>query len=102
MRTIALETFKIINKKSPFFIQDLIEIKNTNYNFRYVNTAVVPQPRTTSYGKKSFRYEAARIWNSLPNEARQMTSFDQFKNYVNSWCGGQKCYCSSCKFHAVL
>ena len=99
MRTIALESFKIMNKISPCFLHDLIEIKNNTYNFRYVNTAVVPQPRTTSYGKKSFRYEAAKIWNSLPNEARQMTSFGQFKNYIDSWCGGQKCFCSSCKFH---
>ena len=102
MRTIALETFKIISKKSPLFIQDLVVIKNSTYNFRYVNTAEVPRPRTTTYGKRSFRYEAAQVWNSLPNEARAMTSFDQFKNYINSWCGGQKCNCSACRFHAVL
>jgi hypothetical protein len=35
MRTIALETFKIINKKKPLFIQDLVIIKNNSYNFRY-------------------------------------------------------------------
>jgi hypothetical protein len=82
MRTIALETFKIINKKSPLFSQDLVIIKNYSYNFRYMNTAEVPRPRTSNYGKKSFRYEAAQVWNSLPNEARIMTSFDQFKKYM--------------------
>ena len=102
MRTIALETFKIINKKCPLFLQDLVVIKNNNYNFRYMNTAEVPRPKTTAYGKKSFRYEAAQVWNSLSNEARTMTSFDQFKNYINSWCGGQKCNCNACKFQPVL
>ena len=87
MHTIALETFKIINKKSPLFIQDLVIIKNNSYNFRYTNTAEVPRPRTSNYGNKSFRYEAAQVWNSLPNEARIMTK------YINSWCGGQKCAC---------
>ena len=91
MRTIALETFKIINKKSPLFIQDLVIIKNNSYNFRYTNTAEVPRPRTSNHGKRSFRYEAAQVWNSLPNEARIMNSFDQFKKYIHSWCGGQKC-----------
>ena len=89
IRTIALETFKIRNKKSPLFIQDLVIIKNNSYNFKYTNTAEVPRPRTSKYGKRSFRYEAAQVWNSLPNEARIMTSFDQFKKYINSWCGGQ-------------
>jgi hypothetical protein len=31
MRTIALETFKIIHKKSPLFLQDLVTIKNNIY-----------------------------------------------------------------------
>jgi hypothetical protein len=86
MRTIALETFKIINKKGHLFIQDLVIIKNNSYNFRHTNTgtAEVPRPRTSNYGKKSFRYEAAQVWNSLPNEARIMTSFDQFKKYTSA------------------
>jgi hypothetical protein len=31
-----------------------------------------------------------------------MSSFDQFKNCISDWCGGEKCFCSSCKFQAVL
>ena len=102
MRTIALETFKIIHKKSPLFLQDLVTIKNNIYNFRYINTADSPRPRTTKHGKNSFRYEAARLWNTLQSEVRNMSSFDQFKNYISDWCGGEKCFCSSCKHQAVL
>ena len=39
LRTIAVETFKIINKESPVFLQDLVCKKNNSYNFRYTNTA---------------------------------------------------------------
>jgi hypothetical protein len=42
---------KIINKKSPLFMQDLVIIKNNSYNFRYTNTAEVPRPRTSNYQK---------------------------------------------------
>jgi hypothetical protein len=31
-----------------------------------------------------------------------MTSFDPFKKYINSWCGGQKCTCSACRIQPVL
>ena len=74
MRAIALETFKIIHKKGPLFLQDLVTIKNNIYNFRYINTA-----DTAKYGKNSFRYEAARLWNTMSSEVRNMPSFDQFK-----------------------
>jgi hypothetical protein len=102
MRTIALETFKIIHKKSPLFLQDLVTIKNNIYNLRFINTVDIPRPRTAKYGKNSFGYEAARIWSTLSNEVRNMSSFDQFKNYISDWCDGEKCFCSSCKFQAVL
>jgi hypothetical protein len=31
-----------------------------------------------------------------------MSSFDQFKNYISDWCGGEKCFCRSCKFQVVM
>jgi hypothetical protein len=31
-----------------------------------------------------------------------MSSFEQFKDYISEWCGGEKCFCSSCKYQAVL
>ena len=74
MRTMALETFKILNKSNPEFIKNIITIKENSYNFRYQNTVDV-----TRYGKKSFSYEAAILWNSLPNHARSLSTFGQFK-----------------------
>ena len=72
MRTIALDTFKIVDNKCPLLIQELVVIKN--YNFRYVNTAEVPRLHTATYGMNSFRYEAARVWNSR-SQMRQEKRF---------------------------
>ena len=65
-----LKTYRIIYKTSPGFIHDIVKIKQNSYNFRYNNTADIPRPRTTRYGRKSFSYEAARpgkepfnLWN---------------------------------------
>ena len=68
LRCIAAEAYKCIYNLSSDYIKDLLELKQSSYNFRYENTAKVPKVRTTAYGKKSFRFEAARVWNSLPNE----------------------------------
>ena len=35
--TIAIETFKIVNKNSPLYLHDLITIKQSNFSFRYQN-----------------------------------------------------------------
>jgi hypothetical protein len=34
IRTIAIETVKIIHRKSPQYLHDLIDIKARSYNFR--------------------------------------------------------------------
>ena len=72
LRTIALETYKCINNSAPKYIRDLVNLKQSSYSFRFENTLQIPTVRTVAYRQKSFRFEAARVWNSLPNELRKI------------------------------
>ena len=51
MRTMALETYKIINKLAPVCLHDLVHMKNSKYSFRYNNILEIPQIKSTRYGK---------------------------------------------------
>ena len=94
LRAMALETYIIIYKTSPVFIHDIVKIKQNSYNFRYNNTPDIPRPRTR-YGK--VWYEAARLWNSLPDQARNLSTFGTFKNCISTGCFSENCFCSSCR-----
>ena len=76
MRTMALETFKIVNKSSPEFIQNIIKIKENSYNFRYQNTVDLDKEQQGMV-KKSFSYRAATLKNSLPNHEKSLSTFGQ-------------------------
>ena len=78
------------------YIRDLVTVKITNYSFRYENTLQVPTVRTTTYGQRSFRFEAARVWNSLPNEMRKMSEYKEFERLVRTWTG-PNCGCAICR-----
>ena len=93
IRTIAIETFKIGNKTIPLYLHDLITIKQSNFSFRYQNTASIPLTRSTRYGIKTFKYFAVKTWNELPNHFRLENSFKQFKNLINSWNGSPRFLC---------
>jgi hypothetical protein len=95
MRTIAQEIHKIVHKKGPVYLHDLVTIKNNNYHFRYTNTAQVPQVKTTNYGSRSFRSSAPKLWNSLPQHFRDEANFSHFKSLINAW-DGETCSCSFC------
>jgi len=95
MRTISIETFKIINKETPQYLDDLVTLKNNKYNFTYSSIPHIQTVKTTRYGFNSFRYNASKIWNELPDHLRKETSFHQFKSLINSW-NGSSCHCSFC------
>ena len=79
----ACEVFKItcINKMSPEYINDLVEIKTSTYNFRVEKQAEGPRVNTARYGLRSFRSEAAWVWNRLLNEVRVAESYPQFRSF---------------------
>ena len=83
LRTIALETYKCINNTAPKYIRDLVNLKQSSYSFRYENTPQIPTVRTVAYGQKSFRFEAPRVWNSLPNELRKVSAFKDFERLAS-------------------
>jgi hypothetical protein len=87
IRTMAMETYKVVNKLDPVCLHDLVNMKNSIYAFRYSNILDVPQVRTTRYGKKSFMFAAATLWNDLPNHFRTENSFNHFKSLIQSWNG---------------
>jgi hypothetical protein len=46
MRTMALKTYKIINKLAPVCLHDLVHMKNSKYSFGYNNILEIPQIHT--------------------------------------------------------
>ena len=97
LRTMASETFKILNNMSPPVLSNLVRLReNTVYNFRYNNILQVPRVSTSKFGKKSFSYAAAVLWNSFPDEFRKVSNFNQFKALISNWNGGD-CKCSLCR-----
>ena len=97
IRLIAMETFKILHKLTPAYLHDLVTYIESRYSFRYDNLADLPRVRTARHGKSTFRYEAATVWNSLPNELRKVEDFGEFRRLVHTW-SGSSCKCSMCKF----
>ena len=69
---------------SPAYLKELVNFKSSQYNFRKQDLASLPRLNGTRYGLRSFRYEAVKIWNSLPNKVRTAYSYPQFKRLLYS------------------
>ena len=95
IRSMALETFKIINNMAPPVLNDLVFKRDSCYHFRYTNLLEIPQVKSSKYGSSSFRHAAPVLWNSFPESFRKARNFNQFKSFIVHW-NGKECKCSAC------
>ena len=102
LRTLALEIFKTLNNLNPEYMKEIF-YKTTNLTHRPFNIKVNQNNttkygnNTTKYGNKSLRSLGPHIWNSLPNQIKEGTNFNKFKNYIDKWFG-TKCKCNLCSY----
>ena len=67
------------NGNVPSSISELLTARNSNYNLRGDTILKLPKVNSTKYGIKSWRYQAARLWNTTPNNLRNIDTYRSFK-----------------------
>ncbi len=74
--------YKTLKGNMPSYLQDMFSFRGLGYNIRNSEIRLnLPKPRT-NYLKRSFRYNGAILWNSLPQDIRKPQSFAQFKKAI--------------------
>ena len=78
--------FKIVvNELTPPYLRELFEYRSTGYNLiNSEKTLFVSKPRT-NYGKRSFSYSGAVLWNELPQNVRAVFSLSQFEKKLTTY-----------------
>jgi len=104
LRKIVELVHKISQDKCPSYLKNLIESKTSNRLLRSVNNMYLPKFKTITFGKRSLKYTAPLLWNTLPEELNcSKLSVSAFKQQVKLW-NGPIChcmYCVSCKVATV-
>ena len=67
------------NGNAPTSISELLTERNSNYNLCGDAILKVTKVNSTKYGITSWRYQAARLWNTIPNNLRNMDGYRSFK-----------------------
>ena len=75
-----------LNNLTPNYLSELFvpvdQVHSYNLRNHDVNLSL-PKPKT-DYLKKSFCYDEAKLWNTLPSELRNSTSFNSFQKCLKS------------------
>ena len=96
--TMCYETYKTIHGLNAGYMKDIFKERPSKYPSRNKNDLYIPMVNQVTYGYKSYRVEGPRIWNFLPNEIKEIKSFDNFKkllkNLIMPFCSCKNCLTS--------
>ena len=81
----ALEIFKSLNNLNLSFLKEFFNKRN-NVN-RRKNDLIIHTRNTVTFGSNSLRCLGPHIWNTLPENIKEITSFEKFKESINNWYG---------------
>ena len=81
MKFMACEVFKIVSDLSPKYLQDLINIKVSNYNFRNEQQATLPQVKSTSYGSH-FGMRPSGYGIASQTTSEELNPIDSLRRYL--------------------
>lgn len=101
IKHVAEQVYKVIHNLSPPISPQFFKLHETHYTLRNDERLVLPTFKTKSYGKLSFNYMGAFIWNSLPNDIKLSKTFEEFKNKLKKWTG-PNCKCGVCQMCILL
>ena len=87
LRTMATEVFKIVNGLHPSSLNDMFYSKESHYDMRDCSILEQSRKNTTTYGLRSFIYQGAKLWNSLPLPIKTQPDVINFKYHIKSWPG---------------
>ncbi len=90
-----MEVFKSLHDLNPNFTKEMFNIKELKYSLRDSNIIYQPKFEKVTYGKNTFKYYGAHIWNLLPNEIKEIADILFFKSLIMTW-KGPKCQCNMC------
>ena len=68
--------------EAPVSLLDIVHLGKSSYNLRGTHISTLPKVNSTTYGLRSWRYTSARLWNSLPNKLKTVTSYKSFTTKI--------------------
>ena len=97
LQVLATKIFRLKNGLAPEIMKKVFEIQNPAYNFRSETIHFKRENvKTTHYGIQLVRYLGPKIWDMVPNNIKNCSSLNKFKNSIKSW-KPNKCPCRLCK-----
>ena len=95
LQFLMTEIFKTIQNENPHFMREVFVRKDTRYNLRSEFRLKLPHVNSSMYGLHSVSFRGSQLWNTVPNNLKNLPSVSIFKNKIGDW-DESGCNCNIC------
>ena len=83
---IILTVFKCLNTEAPEYLKRKLHYRQYSRSLCISNKLLEePRSRTKTYGDRAFSNIAPRLWNSIPNDIRNITNIQTLKTKLKMY-----------------
>ena len=82
IQDMILTVHRCLTNAAPLSLRELLTIRKSQYNLRGNHTLKLPKVQSTKYGLKSWRVDASKQWNSLPDDIRALVGTNDFHKTI--------------------
>ena len=62
----------------------MMSVRCSTYNLRGTTILDLPKVKSTTFGLRSWRYAASKLWKAIPDESRKIQTYAAFKNNLKT------------------
>ena len=79
-------------------MKEIFQLRNSNYNLRKNPTLETRDVKSILSGTETISYLGPKIWEQVPNEIKNSSSINNFKNKIKDWIPNER-PCRLCKVY---
>ena len=98
IRALAIEIYKVMQGISPPLLNEVFVPRQCNYELRGNNFLERRRVKPVRYGTESISSLAAKIWEFLPNQIKDLDTLQIFQTKIKMWVPVE-CPCTPCKIY---
>ena len=73
-------------------MNDIFQPKTVSYNLKSQNDFTRPNVNSEYFGINSLRYMAAKVWDIVPRDIKDVNDIEDYKNNIRKW-KSSNCHC---------
>ena len=96
IQSLKIDILKIKNELAPPIMDSMFERRNKSYNLHNFQQFFTEIKLTVHYDLETLSYWSPQLWSLLPENIKEVQSFEIFKRKVKNWIFND-CLCRLCK-----